>query len=67
MDVRVRPTYGGLTIQAEASRLPSDQSHGIYVLGKDNELWAETAPAGRGVFFCEGARADFHDNMLRSG
>ena len=62
--MRVRPTCGGLTIQAEASRLPSDQGYGIYVLGKDNELWAETAPAGRGVLFCEGARADFHDNML---
>jgi hypothetical protein len=45
--------YGGLTIQLEASRLPSDRSHGIYVLGNDNELWAETVPAGRGTPFAK--------------
>ena len=62
--MHVRPTYGGLTIQAEASRLPSDRRHDIYALGDDNELWAETVPADRGLLFCEGARAHFHDNML---
>jgi hypothetical protein len=59
--------YGGLTIQVEASRLPSDRSHGIYVLGNDNELWAETVPGWPRDSICEGAPADFHDNMLRSG
>jgi hypothetical protein len=59
--VHVRPTYGSLTIQAEASRLPSDRRHGIYVLGNDNKLWAETCPTDRasGSFSCGYLPLDF--------